>query len=180
LAHAKKNAEVCAALGLNLITLHAGFLPHERSDPERSKLIARLRGLADVFGVRGVRIAFETGQESAETLLEVLKDLHHPNIGVNFDPANMILYNMGEPLEAVNLLAPYVRQVHIKDAVYTQVPGTWGAEVPVGTGRVPWGEFIALVKERLPTVNLCIEREAGDQRIADIRTAAELISRLRM
>ncbi len=179
LAHAKRNAEICTALGLNLITLHAGFLPHERSNGEREKLLGRLRMLADVFAGKGVRIAFETGQESAATLLEVLEDLHHPNIGVNFDPANMILYNMGEPLEAVKMLAPYVRQVHIKDATYTTVPGTWGAEVPVGTGRVPWPEFIGFVKQSLPGVNLCIEREAGDQRISDIRTAADVISRLR-
>ncbi|MBU6414550.1 MAG: sugar phosphate isomerase/epimerase [Planctomycetes bacterium] len=179
LANAKRNAEICAALGLKLITLHAGFLPHERNDPERGKLISRLRMLADVFAAKGVRIAFETGQESAATLLEVLKDLNHANIGVNFDPANMILYNMGEPLEAVKMLAPYVRQIHIKDATYTAVPGTWGAEVPVGTGRVPWAEFIAFVKQNLPAVDLCIEREAGDQRVSDIRTAADLISRLR-
>lgn len=179
LAHAKRNAEICAALGLKLITLHAGFLPHERNDPERGKLLTRLRTLADVFATRSVAIAFETGQESAATLLEVLKELNHASIGVNFDPANMILYNMGEPLEAVKVLAPYVRQVHIKDATYTTVPGTWGAEVPVGSGRVPWPEFIEFVKQSLPGVNLCIEREAGDQRIADIRTAADLISRLR-
>lgn len=179
LENAQRNAGICAELGLSLITLHAGFLPHDHNDPERAKLIARLRALADVFAARNIAIAFETGQESAPTLLEVLHDLNHPNIGVNFDPANMILYNMGDPLAAVRLLAPHVRQIHIKDAIYTIAPGTWGAEVPVGQGRVPWPEFMTFTQATLPSVNLCIEREAGDQRISDIRSAAELISRLR-
>lgn len=178
LENAKRNAEISAALGVKLLTLHAGFLPHDRKDAERVRMLDRLRTLADVFKAQQIAIAFETGQESAPTLLEVLADLAHPNAGVNFDPANMILYNMGDPLEAIKLLAPHVRQIHIKDAVYTTTPGTWGAEVPVGTGRVPWTQFIAFIRQSLPSVNFCIEREAGDQRVSDICTAADLISRL--
>jgi len=178
LENAKRNVEITQALGVRLITLHAGFLPHDRKDAERGRMLDRLRMLADVFAARQIAVAFETGQESAPTLLEVMADLRHANTGVNFDPANMILYNMGEPLEAIKLLAPHVRQIHIKDALYTPTPGTWGSEVPVGTGRVPWKEFIGFVRERLPGVNLCIEREAGDQRIVDIRGAVGLISRL--
>lgn len=178
LENAKRNAEIAQTLGVRLITLHAGFLPHDRADAERGRMLDRLRMLADLFALRHIAVAFETGQESAPTLLEVMADLRHANTGVNFDPANMILYNMGEPLQAIKLLAPHVRQIHIKDAQYTTTPGTWGTEVPVGTGRVPWRSFIAFVRENLPGVNLCIEREAGDQRIVDIRGAADLISRL--
>ena len=56
-------------------------------------------------------------------------ELNHPNIGVNFDPANMILYDKGDPVKALHVLAPWMRQVHIKDAKRTKIPGTWGEEV---------------------------------------------------
>ena len=96
----------------------------------------------------GVRLALETGQEDAETLLAVLEELGSDNIGVNFDPANMILYAMGDPVESFERLADHVMQVHIKDATKTETPGTWGAEVPVGTGEVDWEGFFGVMSAK--------------------------------
>jgi L-ribulose-5-phosphate 3-epimerase len=175
LAAAQRNAELAARIGINLVTFHAGFIPHDRQDPEWDKLMHRLRDLADVFHDRGVRIAFETGQEDAATLLDALDALDRPAVGVNFDPANMILYSMGDPVEALAKLAPRVEQIHIKDAVYTHAPGTWGEEVTAGTGAVDWARFFAIVRERLSGRHLVIEREAGEQRVKDVRTAAALV-----
>src|SRR5688572_12996243 len=89
---AREDTALARRLGLDLVTFHAGFLPEQRSDPERAKLLDRLRLVCDAFHEQGVRLGFETGQESAETLSEVLAELDHPAAGVNFDPANMILY----------------------------------------------------------------------------------------
>jgi L-ribulose-5-phosphate 3-epimerase len=177
---AQAAARVAQELELSLVTLHAGFLPHrdsgaERPDSERAVLLARLRQLADIFAAANVDLAFETGQESAHTLLEVLEDLDRPRVGVNFDPANMLLYDMGDPVAALEMLAPRVRQVHIKDARRTEVPGTWGQEVPVGSGHVPWPDFFDVLMRRGLQVNLVIEREAGAQRIADVRQAHTLV-----
>lgn len=169
------NAELARELGLELVTLHAGFLPESSGDPERVKLVARLRELVDIFARCGVRIAFETGQETAATLLAVLHELERPSAGVNFDPANMLLYGMGDPLEALAQLAPHVHQVHIKDALRAGVPGTWGREVPVGSGEVDWAVFFELMREHSLAVDLLIEREAGDQRVRDIRAARDLL-----
>src|SRR5262245_47799743 len=69
-AHA--NADLAKRIGLGLVTFHAGFLPHERGDRVRTMMIARLRQIAEAFAARGVAVAFETGQEEAETLLGVL------------------------------------------------------------------------------------------------------------
>ena len=169
------NAAVARELGIDLVSLHAGFLPHDPSDPERPKLIKRLRELDEAFKAAGVRLAFETGQEDAATLLAVLEELGSENIGVNFDPANMILYAMGDPVESFERLAPHVMQVHIKDATKTLTPGIWGAEVPVGTGEVDWDGFFAVMQKTGLSVGMMIEREAGDDRVGDIKVARALV-----
>jgi len=169
------NAAVAHELGVDLVSLHAGFLPHDPADPERPKLISRLHELDEAFKGEGIRLAFETGQEDAETLLAVLEELGSDNIGVNFDPANMILYAMGDPVESFERLAEHVMQVHIKDATKTETPGTWGAEVPVGTGEVDWDGFFGVMSAKGLEVGMMIEREAGDDRVGDIRIARSLV-----
>ncbi|MEZ6196194.1 MAG: sugar phosphate isomerase/epimerase family protein [Planctomycetota bacterium] len=171
---AEATADLAARLGLGLVTFHAGFIPHEAADPRREILLDRLRRLADVFAARDVALGLETGQESAGTLLEALDALDRPAVGVNFDPANMILYDMGDPVAALDRLAPRVLQIHLKDATRTKVPGTWGEEVPLGRGEVDWDAFFGTVRARGLDVDLVIEREAGEERIADVRTARTL------
>ena len=171
-------AELAARLGLKLVTFHAGFLPHESSDPNFTKLKQRLIQTADVFHARGITLGLETGQETADVLSEFLRQLAKPNLGVNFDPANMLLYDKGNPIEALRQLGPWIRQVHIKDARRTRVAGTWGEEVVAGTGEVDWPAFFRALDQVGFQGNLCIEREAGNQRVADIRSARELIERL--
>lgn len=177
LAGARRGAELAHALELDLVTFHAGFLPEDRDDPERATLLERLRAVIDVFADAGVAVGFETGQEHADTLLGVLDELDRPTAGVNFDPANMLLYDMGDPVEALTRLAPRVRQIHIKDARRTSTPGTWGTEVPAGEGEVDWQRFFDVVHEQGITGDLMIEREAGEDRTDDIRTARELVER---
>jgi predicted dehydrogenase/sugar phosphate isomerase/epimerase len=173
---ASENARLARELGIELISFHAGFLPEGHS-PVRTKLLARLREFVDRFAEHGVRAAFETGQESARTLLSFLEELDRPLAGVNFDPANLLLYDRGDPLAALEELAPWVRQIHVKDAKRTRQKGTWGTEVRVGTGEVDWPAFFALLERRALAVDLMIEREAGDDRLGDIRSARELIER---
>src|SRR5262249_10884419 len=150
--HNLETARRCAALaheiGISLVSFHAGFLPPTRSDPLRTVLAERLRVIIDEFAGQNVKTAFETGQETADTLLSVLEELNRPSAGVNFDPANMILYDHGDPVESLCKLAPHVLQVHIKDAIRTRTPGAWGREVPVGTGDVDWPAFFAVMRER--------------------------------
>jgi sugar phosphate isomerase/epimerase len=170
-ANAEADARIARELGLALVTFHAGFLPHERRDPERARLIERLRTVIDLYAEQGVRLGFETGQETAATLLDVLDELDRPSAGVNFDPANMILYGMGDPVEALAALGERVVQVHVKDARPAARPGAWGEEVPVGTGAVDWPRFFATLDRVQPAVDLVIEREAGESRVADVRRA---------
>ena len=177
-----KNIEATAAvarqLGLKLITFHAGFLPHLESDPGFGKLSARLAQVADLFLAQGMVLGLETGQETAVVLLQLLQRLNRPNLGVNFDPANMILYDKGDPIEAMRVLGPWIRQVHLKDARHTKAPGTWGEEVSVGSGEVDWRAFFATLKQLNFAGDFVIEREAGAQRVADIRQAREAVTKI--
>jgi L-ribulose-5-phosphate 3-epimerase len=180
LAAARANAELAWRLRLPLVSFHAGFLPERsedtgRPEPRRAVLLDRLRALVDVFAERGVAVGFETGQESAATLLDALQDLQRPAAGVNFDPANLLLYGMDDPVAALQQLLPHVRQVHIKDARRPRSAGEWGEEVPVGTGEVDWDAFLARLVAGAPGVDLMIEREAGQDRIGDVRVARDLV-----
>jgi len=175
LAAARANAALAWRLRLPLVTFHAGFLPERRADPRRDVLVDRLRQMVDVFAEHDVAVGFETGQERAETLLDVLDQLGRPTAGVNFDPANLLLYGMGDPVEALAQLAPRVRQIHVKDARAPRVAGQWGEEVPAGTGEVRWDDFFAVADRAGLRVDLMIEREAGADRVGDIRRARDLV-----
>jgi sugar phosphate isomerase/epimerase len=177
-SHMEAAVSIASALGLGLVTFHAGFLPHTPTDPLYIKIQRRLRELADLFATHGIAVALETGQETADTLGEFLSNLDRSNVGVNFDPANMILYDKGDPVQALETLGPWVRQVHIKDARRTRVSGTWGEEVQVGTGEVDWVAFTTALT-RIPfRGNACIERESGENRVEDIRAGREHIESL--
>jgi L-ribulose-5-phosphate 3-epimerase len=173
-----KSAEIASRLGLRLVTFHAGFLPPDDKDPEYTKMHHRLDLIADVFGAKGIDVGFETGQETAPVLLDFLRKLGRKNVGVNFDPANIILYDNGNPIDALRDLGGWLKQVHIKDGTRTKVAGTWGEEVPAGQGEVPWPEFFRALDEVNFAGHCCIEREAGNARVEDIRTARALVEKL--
>ena len=178
LANFKENIVVAKDLGLKLITFHAGFLPHETSDPAFAKLMDRIRQIGELFGENGIDLGFETGQETADTLKDFLDQLALPNVGVNFDPANMILYDKGDPIDALKVLAPYLKQCHIKDATRTTEPGQWGEEVQSGTGQVDWKDFFVTLDKLGYEGTFAIEREAGEQRVEDIMAAKNYVSAL--
>jgi L-ribulose-5-phosphate 3-epimerase len=157
------------ALGLTDLMLHAGFLP-EPTDSDRKPFLATLAKVSDLAKAQGVTVAFETGQETADLLRRTLDELQCPNLKVNFDPANMLLYDRGEPLRAVEILGKDIRSVHVKDAKRPATSGTWGEEVPLGQGQVNIRAFVQTLKKVGYRGPLCIEREVGDQeqRVADI------------
>ena len=157
------------AFGLTDLMLHAGFIP-ESGSPDRKPFLDTLGKVSDMAQGHGITVGFETGQETADLLRLTLDELKCPNLKVNFDPANMILYDKGDPIRAVEILAPDIRTVHVKDANRTKVPGTWGEEVPLGQGEVNIKLFVDTLKKVGYQGPLCIEREVGDQqqRLADV------------
>jgi L-ribulose-5-phosphate 3-epimerase len=166
------------ALGLHDLMLHAGFLP-DPGDPDRRAVLDTLGKAADMASARGVTLAFETGQETADLLRRTLDELAAPNLKVNFDPANMLLYDMGDPIRAVEILGPDIRSVHVKDANRPTTPGQWGEEVPLGAGQVDIARFVRALREAGYAGPLCIEREVGDQaaRVRDIAHGLDYLRR---
>ena len=166
----RAGAKLSAELKSPLLTLHAGFL--DESNPAAlKKYTERVKFIVDTCGEAGVPVAFETGQETAADLAKFLPTV--PGAGVNFDPANMILYGKGDPVAAAKMLAPWIRHIHVKDAVKTKKPGTWGTEVPWGDGEVNQAAFLGALEEAGYKGAFAIEREGGDSRVADIALAAK-------
>jgi L-ribulose-5-phosphate 3-epimerase len=174
----RRMAPMASQAGLDHITFHAGFLPHDPSDPSYMTLADRLGKIADLFADNGLTCCLETGQEDAASLRGFLETLNRSNVGVNFDPANLILYGKGDPIEGLTTLLPHVRSCHIKDAKRTATPGTWGDEVVVGTGEVDWRRFFDTLSSAGFTGTFAIEREAGDSRVAEIQAAHRFIERV--
>jgi len=167
--------DITATLSVPFLTLHAGFI--EDDDPVKARLFRdRVVRLADAAGERGIALLMETVQETANCLRDLLEELNHPALGINFDPANMILYGKGDPVEAVRMLGRWIRHVHIKDAIAAGIPGTWGTEVPWDQGQVGSASFLRALETIDYNGALAIERESGDNRLEDIRQAAGLLT----
>jgi len=164
------------ALGVDLLTLHAGFLP-DPSDADRKPFLDTLGQAAALAAGHGITLGFETGQETADLLRRTLDDLKCSNLKVNFDPANMLLYDMGDPIRAVEILGPDLCSVHVKDANRPTTPGQWGEEVPLGEGQVNIPEFVRVLQRVGYRGPLVIEREVGDQqgRLADVKRGLDVL-----
>ena len=167
--------DLTAKLQVKYLSTHFGFIEIEDTDSAR-ELMDKTKLLADKAAEKNILLLMETGQETAAELRHFLEELNHPALGVNFDPANMILYDKGNPIEAVQTLAPWIKHVHIKDGIKTKVPGTWGPEVPWGDGQVDGDDFLTALKQIAYSGVLAIEREAGENRFEDIKLAAERLS----
>jgi L-ribulose-5-phosphate 3-epimerase len=171
----RKAAPLVATNNIPLVTLHAGFIPDDEDSFLYAKVVKRIAQISALFSEYGVRTALETGQERASTLLRFLQNVSEFDVGVNFDPANMLLYGSGDPIEALKNLLSFVKQVHIKDAMRSPQVGVWGEEVVVGTGEVNWRQFFDVLGSGRFDGYLAIEREAGSNRAGDIRTAKEFL-----
>jgi len=175
--HARQIADFASWMGAPGIGIHVGFISENWESPEFAEITRVLGDLADYCSDLGLCINLETGQESADTLQHVLETVDRDNLGVNFDPANMILYGSGEPLDALRQVGPYVRSCHCKDAVWSAAPGEeWGEEVPLGQGDVNIEEFVSILNGLGYTGPLTIEREvSGARQIEDIKAGIELL-----
>lgn len=167
-------------LTVNVLQAHIGFIPEDRNDQNYKGLIEAVQRITDYCRKNGQSFALETGQEKARTLALFLKDVNQLNLGVNFDPANMLLYDAGDPIEALTILEKYIIGVHCKDGKKPVRRGELGREYPLGKGDVDIKRFIDKLKEIGYRGPLTIEREiAGERQIRDIVKAKKLLEELR-
>lgn len=177
---AKQISDFAAAMNVDAVGLHIGFIPEDASHPIYPQVVAVARELCDYCGGNGQRVHLETGQETAEALLRFFNDVERDNLAINFDPANMILYGSGEPLPALQLVGVHVKSVHCKDAKWAAKPGDeWGEEVPLGEGDVNMEAFLHTLKEIGYVGPLTIEREiSGEDQARDIERGVRLLRNL--
>ncbi len=181
----KEISDFAKLLGCNTVALHIGFVPEDREGDDYKNLLDTTRDLLDHVKANGQQLNLETGQETADHLLEFISDVDRDNLFINFDPANMILYGTGNPIEALKKVGKYVRSVHCKDGTWAaegERGKSWGCEVPLGEGDVGMETYLQTLKEIGYTGPLTIEREIAHDRErqkADIGHAVNLLTELR-
>ena len=184
LQEAREIADFAKLLGVDAIGSHIGFVPRDINSTSYGEMVEVIQQYCDYLKKNGQRLHLETGQEEAEHLLTFLKDVGYDNIFINFDPANLILYGNGHPIESLRKVGKYVRSCHCKDAIATTgIPGLdWGREVPFGQGDVNAKLFIRTLKEIGYTGPLTIEREIPEdpeRQKAEINQALRLIESIK-
>ena len=184
LQEAREIADFAKLLVVDAIGSHIGFVPHDVNSEAYRNMVLAIQQYCDYLKNNGQRLHLETGQESAENLLNFLKNVNRDNIFINFDPANLILYGMGNPIDSLKQVGKYIRSCHCKDAIATTgTPGVdWGSEVPFGQGQVNAKLFIQTLKEIGYTGPLTIEREIPEEperQKAEISQALNLIESIK-
>lgn len=175
-----ESSDFAKAIGVSGLATHIGYVPEDTSDPDYVAVRDMVRRVCDYCAKNGQTFALETGQEPGAVLKEFIEDVDRPNLRVNFDPANMILYGSGEPLPALELVKDWVETVHCKDGTWPKAKGTLGSESSLGKGDVGMDRFVAKLKEIGYKGPLTIEREiVGEAQRADIKEAIALLERLR-
>jgi sugar phosphate isomerase/epimerase len=178
-AELKRGAEITRWLGLTDMATHVGFLPFDPKDSNYVGTIAALKEIVSYAGERGVTFDFETGQETPTVLLRTFEDIGLPNVGINLDPANLLMYGNANPVDALDMFGQYIRGVHAKDGDYPTYGYQFGQEQPIGKGRVNFPALVRKLKDMGYTGSLTIEREiSGEQQIADIKHAIQVLTPL--
>jgi L-ribulose-5-phosphate 3-epimerase len=174
-----QGAQFAAWVGAPSVTTHVGFIPESPSNPLYGGVLEALREVVGACRERGLTFAFETGQETPVTLLRVIEDLGIEGLGINLDPANLLMYGKANPVDALDVIGEYVVGVHAKDGEYPTNGRDLGVEKPLGEGRVNFPLLISKLRSLGYSGALTIEREiSGPQQIEDIKRAVNLLSEL--
>lgn len=175
----KREFDFAKKLGVEDVITHVGYLPEVAASTEYIQLVTTLRDVAQYAKNNGQYFLFETGQETPITLKRTIQDIGTGNLGINLDPANLILYGKGNPVDALDVFGEYVRGIHGKDGLYPTSGYELGKEVRIGDGKVNYPLFIKRLKEIGYDRAITIEREiSGDEQIKDIKYAKEYLENL--
>jgi sugar phosphate isomerase/epimerase len=178
-ARMKQGSDFAKACGIPAVQSHAGFIPENPNDPVYKETVAALREVVEYCRGNRQNFRYETGQETPITLVRAIQDVGLDNQGVNFDLANLILYGKANPVDAIEVLGPYVQGIHAKDGLWPTNPRALGTEVPIGTGKVDFPRIITRLKQLNYQGAVTIEREiSGPQQIEDVRGAIAYLQRL--
>jgi sugar phosphate isomerase/epimerase len=175
----KQGSDFARLLGVDQIATHAGFIPENPYDRDYHGVIAALRDIVKHCEKNNQKFLFETGQETPVTLLRLIEDLGSKNLGINLDPANLLMYGKANPVDALDMLFPFIMDIHAKDGEYPINGRDLGIEKKLGQGRVDFPRFIGRLKELGYQGPITIEREiSGEEQKKDILEAIKLLKPL--
>jgi len=179
IAHIKKASDFAKLCDIAAVQTHCGFIPENPNDPVYKETIGALREVVGYCKNNGQNFRYETGQETPLTLVRAIQDVGFDNQGVNFDLANLILYGKANPVDAIELLGPYVQGIHAKDGMWPTNPKELGQEVPIGKGKVDFPRIIERLKQLNYRGAVTIEREiSGPKQVEDVRDAKMYLEKL--
>lgn len=179
IAHIKKASDFAKKCDITAVQTHCGFIPENPNDPVYKEAVKAMREVAGYCKRNGQSFRYETGQETPITLVRAIQDVGLDNQGVNFDLANLILYGKANPVDAIELLGPYLQGIHAKDGLWPTNPKELGREVPIGEGKVDFPRIIARLKELNYRGAVTIEREiSGPRQLEDVRAAKAYLEKL--
>jgi L-ribulose-5-phosphate 3-epimerase len=170
--------DFCKAAGIPAVHAHFGFIPENPKDILYAEFIEAMRPVAEYALRHGIDVYFETGQETPVTLLRAIQDIGTPNLYINYDPANLVMYGKANPVDGLKVVGRYVRAVHAKDGRYPTNPRELGKEVPVPTGEVDFPALLAALKKLGFSGSIIIERELAGSRSEDIIATREYLENL--
>jgi L-ribulose-5-phosphate 3-epimerase len=178
-AHIKKASDFARQCDIPAVQTHCGFIPENPNDLLYKETVQVIRDLAEYCKHNGQNLRYETGQETPITLVRTIQDVGTDNQGVNFDLANLILYGKANPVDAIELLGPYIQGIHAKDGLWPTDPKRLGEEVPIGKGKVDFPRIVSRLKEIDYRGAVTIEREiSGPRQMEDVRTAKTYLEKL--
>lgn len=171
-----KGSDFAKLIGVQDIITHVGFIPENPRDPEYSGVVDCISYIAKYCKKNDQYFLFETGQETPITIIRVIEDTGMDNLGINLDPANLLMYGKANPVDAIDVFGKYVRGVHAKDGEYPTNGKSLGHEKALGEGRVNFAALIKKLHEVGYKGALTIEREiSGEKQIQDIIKGKELL-----
>ena len=163
-------ADFAAEAGAPALITHCGFLPENLTDPEFEAVAVAIDEIGRYCKKLGIGFWFETGQETPVVILRFIEEVGLDNLGINLDPANLLMYGKGNPIDALHVFGKYVRAIHAKDGMPPTNGRELGPEVKVGTGFVRYPQFLPALLDCGFEGDLTIEREiSGEQQNKDIR-----------
>jgi sugar phosphate isomerase/epimerase len=176
LEHVRKVMSLAWDLGPGITVVEAGQVPDEK-DLERTRLMRDALSNLGVYGDRnGTKLALETGLESGAVLAAWLRSIDSGSLAANLDPANLLLHGF-DPVQAARDLREKVVHTHARDCRKASTSRA-AQEVPLGYGDIDWMTFVETLEEIEYRGWLTIERESGDNRLADVERGIAFLRRM--
>lgn len=189
----KRVFELADTLDCHVVTTHIGVVPKDRSHPRYQIMLDAMGEMGRFAAKLGAYVAVETGPEAIGTLATFLDDCGE-GVGINYDPANLVMVGADDEVAAVATAGRRIVHTHAKDGKrlapiapadfyhkFAEGGLEWAAtcgcckETPLGEGSVRWKPYLKALQAIGYNGYLTIEREVKNG-AEDIRMAVRFLN----